>query len=102
MPPLAFRERCGYDGGAVKLLCQPERSGKKRQGVRSLFMTNILKMLWDYLKRANSIWKDKTQPIKGRSFDDKFESLTTMPVIAQLSSLMYWRKFYWLTLVRYH
>ena len=40
-------------------------------------MTNILKMLWDYLKRANSIWKDKTQPIKGRSFDDKFESIQT-------------------------
>jgi len=38
-------------------------------------MTNIIKMLWDYLKRANSIWKDKTQPIKGRSFDDKYESI---------------------------
>jgi len=38
-------------------------------------MTGAVTKAWDYLKRANSFWKDKTQPIKGRSFNDKFESL---------------------------
>jgi len=38
-------------------------------------MTGILQKIWDYLKLANSIWKDKTHPVKGKSVDDKVNSL---------------------------
>jgi len=38
-------------------------------------MTGALHKFWDYLKLANSFWKDKTQPVKGKSIDDKIIAL---------------------------
>jgi len=37
-------------------------------------MTGLFKTVWDYFKRANDFWKDKTQPIKGKSVTDKLNS----------------------------
>ncbi len=38
-------------------------------------MTGNFQKIWNYLKEANSYWKNKTQPIKGKSVDDKLVSL---------------------------
>lgn len=40
-------------------------------------MTGNLQKIWDYLRQANSYWKDKTQPIKGKSVSEKIASLQT-------------------------
>lgn len=40
-------------------------------------MTSLMRKAWGYLKQADDYWDDKTQPLLGRTIDEKLASLQT-------------------------